>query len=215
MTGVVEFDGSGAKPDGASVANLRITLDPADGTHADPAISFQTGHPDETGRFTTFGVPPGRYLVNVAGISFPRWVFKEARYQGQDLSDVPIDMGSSDIGGVVLSFTDRPASLAGFVRGNGAVDGEAVVLVYPVDASAWAASGARPRRMRTARAGKDGAYSLPNLAAGEYYVVAVREDNLGDWTDPSVLQSLTRVARQIRLVDGEQALQDLNTAAIR
>jgi hypothetical protein len=128
---------------------------------------------------------------------------------------VPIDMGSSDIGGVVLSFTDRPASLAGVVRGNGAVDGEAVVLVYPVDASAWAAAGARPRRMRTARAGKDGAYSLPNLAAGEYYVVAVREDNLGDWTDPSVLQSLTRVARQIRLVDGEQASQDLNTAAIR
>jgi hypothetical protein len=215
MTGRVEFDGSGPKPEGASVANLRITLDPADGSRADPALSFQTGHPDETGRFTTFGVPPGRYLVNVAGISFSGWVFKEARYQGQDLSDVPIEMAASDISGVVLSFTDRPASLAGVVRGNGAVDGEAVVLVYPVDASGWAAAGARPRRMRTARAGRDGAYSLPNLAAGEYYVVAVREDHLGDWTDPSVLQSLTRVARQIRLVDGEQASQDLNTAAIR
>jgi hypothetical protein len=215
MTGRVEFDGSGPKPDGASVANLRITLDPADGSRGDPALSFQTGHPDETARFTTFGVPPGRYLVNVAGISFPGWVFKEARYHGQDLSDVPIEMAASDIDGVVLSFTDRPASLAGVVRGNGTVDGEAVVLVYPVNASTWAAAGARPRRMRTARAGRDGAYSLPNLAAGEYYVIAVREDNLGDWTDPSVLQSLTRVARQIRLVDGEQASQDLYTAAIR
>jgi hypothetical protein len=215
MTGRVEFDGTAPKPDGASIANLRITLDPADGSRADRELSFRTGHPDESGQFATFGVPSGRYVVNVAGISFPGWVFKEARYQGRDLTDVPIDMGSADIGGVVLTFTDRPASLGGLVRGGGAADGEAVVFVYPVDASAWSDSGARPRRMRMARVGTDGAYSISSLAPGEYYVVAAREDNLGEWQDPSVLRSLTRVAQQIRLVDGEQKSQDLTTAAIR
>jgi hypothetical protein len=215
MSGRVEFDGTAPRPDPTSIASLRITLDPADGSPADQELAFQTGHPDENGQFTTFGVPPGRYVVNVAGISFPGWVFKEALYQGRDLSDLPIDMRSADISGVVLTFTDRPASLGGVVRNNGSVDGDAVVLAYPVDASAWSSSGARPRRMRTTRAGKDGVYSLTNLAAGEYYVVAVREDNLGDWQDPSLLQSLIRVAQQTRLVDGEQKSQDLTTVTIR
>jgi hypothetical protein len=215
MSGRVEFDGTAPKPDAASIASLRITLDPADGSPADHELAFQTGHPDENGQFTTFGVPPGRYVVNVTGISFPGWVFKEALYQGRDLSDLPIDMRSADISGVVLTFTDRPASLGGVVRNNGNVDGDAVVLAYPVDANAWSSSGARPRRMRTTRAGKDGVYSLTNLAAGEYYVVAVREDNLGEWQDPSLLQSLTRVAQQTRLVDGEQKSQDLTTVTIR
>lgn len=215
MSGRVEFDGAAQIPDAASVANLRIALAPADGSRADAALAFRTGHPDESGRFTTLGVPPGRYVVDVAGISFPGWVFKEARYQGRDVSDVPIDLQSSDAAGVVLTFTDKPAGLGGVVRNAGHGDGDAIVMVYPVDASAWSSSGARPRRMRTARAGKDGAYSLASLAPGEYYVVAAREDNLGDWQDPSTLQALTRVAQQIRLADGERKSQDLTTVSIR
>jgi Carboxypeptidase regulatory-like domain len=215
MSGRVEFDGTAQKPDGPAIANLRITLDPADGSRADGALAFQTGHPDESGQFTTFGVPAGRYVVNVAGISFPGWVFKEAQYQGRDLSDVPIDMQSADVSGVVLTFTDRPATLGGVVRNAASVDGAAVVLAYPVDSGAWSSSGARPRRMRTARADKDGVYSLRNLAGGEYYVVAVSEDSLDDWRDPALLKALTRLAQQVRLVDGEQKSQDLMTVTIR
>jgi hypothetical protein len=69
--------------------------------------------------------------------------------------------------------------------------------------------------MRTARAAKDGTYSLTALAPGEYYVVAVQEDLVGEWQDPALLQALTRVARQIRLVDGERKLQDFTSAQIR
>ena len=64
--------------------------------------------------------------------------------------------------------------------------------------------------MRTARAAKDGSYTLQPLPAGEYYVVAVQEDQVGDWQDPALLQALSRVATTIRLLDGEQKTQNLD-----
>ena len=44
--------------------------------------------------------------------------------------------------------------------------------------------------------------------------VAAQEDTLGDWRDPALLRSLSRVAQTIRLLDGEQKTQDL-TAPVR
>jgi hypothetical protein len=101
------------------------------------------------------------------------------------------------------------------VRGAGGPDATAIVLVYPVDTAAWSSSGALSRRMRTARAARDGSYQLQALPAGEYYVVAVQEDLIGDWQDPALLQALARLARTVRLLDGEQKTENLTAAAIR
>jgi hypothetical protein len=214
MSGRVEFDGTSQIPDPSAVVNLRITLEPADGSPAARGLSIPTGHPDERGEFTTLGVPPGRYLVSVSGLPLPGWVFKGAPYEGRDLADTSIEMGTRDISGVTLTFTDRPARIEGTVRTGAAPDGDTVVLAYPTDADAWSTSGATPRRMRAVRAASDGAYALPNLPAGEYYVVAVRDD-LVDWQDPAVLRSLARSAEQVHLVDGERKSVNLRTVSAR
>jgi protocatechuate 3,4-dioxygenase beta subunit len=215
VTGRVEFDGTVEKPSLTSLTNLRIVLEPADGSRLrDSTLFFQTGHPNEDGTFTTYGVPPGRYVVRMPNPP-AGWTFKSAMYQGRDLSDTPIDLGARDAAGVVITLTDRPASLAGSVRTGQGPDGEAIVVVYPIDSAAWSSSGVTSRRMRTARAARDGSYSIAGLPAGEYYVVAVKEDMVGEWQDPALLKALAGLAQQVRIIDGERKQQDLTSAVIR
>jgi hypothetical protein len=215
VSGRVEFDGTIERPTTESLTGLRITLDPADGSKLpNPTLAFQTGRPDEKGEFTTYGVPPGRYVIRVSPIP-AGWFFKGAMLQGRDVADTPLELESKDVSGIVITFTDRPSSIAGTVRGAEGPDPTAIVLAYPVDSDVWSSSGALSRRMRTARAAKDGTYSLTALAPGEYYVVAIQEDLVGEWQDPTLLQALIRVARQIRVVEGERKTQDFTAAQIR
>ena len=51
--------------------------------------------------------------------------------------------------------------------------------------------------------------------AGEYYLIAVKEDQVGDWQDPALLRALSSLAMTIRLVDGERKTQDLTSATVR
>ena len=215
VTGRLEFEGTTERPSTSSIARMHLTLDPADGSRAaDFTLATQTGRPDESGQFKTYGVPPGRYILRVSQLP-TGWFLKSALYQNRDIAEVPLDLESKDANGVVLTFTDRPASLSGTVRGAAGTDPTAVVLVYPVDSAAWSSSGALSRRMRTARAATDGTYSVEGLPAGEYYVVAVQEDAVGDWQDPALLRALSRVAQTVRLLDGEQKTQNLAAAVLR
>jgi uncharacterized protein (DUF2141 family) len=215
VSGRLEFEGSMERPAPASLTGMRIMLDRSDGSASpDSLLATQTGHPDEDGQFKTYGVPPGRYVLRVNPMP-AGWFLKSAIYQSRDIADLPLELESKDANGVVITFTDSPARLSGTVRGANGPDPTAVVLVYPVDSEAWSSSGARARRMRTARAAKDGSYSLLALPGGEYYVVAVQEDALGDWQDPAVLRSLSRVAQTIRLLEGEQKTQHLTSAVLR
>jgi hypothetical protein len=214
LTGRVEFDGTAEKPSGTALTGIRINLDPADGSRvADTTIAFQAGRPEEDGTFRTFGVPPGQYVLRAnppAG-----WTLKGAFLGGRDLSDAPFDLDAKDLSGVVVTFTDRPSAITGVVRTGQAVDPGAVVIAFPTDASAWIGRGPFPRRVRTTRAGLDGVYTITALVPGEYYVAAVNEEGFADWQDPGLLDALTRIARHVRVVDGERRTQDLTTAVIR
>jgi hypothetical protein len=213
ISGRVEFDGSGDRPDPATLANLRIMLDPADGTSLPDEVSLATGRIDGNGQFTTYGVPPGKYFVRVSGL--PGWFLKGALYEGRDLADVSIDLGTSDVSGVVLTFTDRPSSIAGTVRDGQIPDETAVVFAFPMDTAEWLETGVAPRRMRTARANRDGAYLFPALPPGDYYLVAVKEDFVGEWQDPEFLESISRSAQQVHVIEGERSSLDLRTSSVR
>jgi hypothetical protein len=214
VSGRVEFDGTGDKPSGAVLTGIRINLDPADGSRlADATLAFQAGRPDEDGSFRTFGVPPGQYVLRANPPT--GWTLKGAFLNGRDLSDGPFDLEARDLAGVVLTFTDRPSSLTGHVRTGQTLDPAAVVIAFPTDTSTWIGRGPYPRRVRTTRAGPDGVYIITALVPGEYYIAAVNEEGFADWQDPALLAALARVARQVRVVDGERRTQDLTTAVIK
>ena len=214
VTGRVEFEGAADKPAGTALTNIRINLDPADGGKVpNRTIAAEAGHPDEDGRFRTFGVPPGRYVLRANPPS--GWFLKGAFLGGADLSDTPFEISGKDLTGVVITFTDRPAALTGVVRAGQSPDPDAVVVAFPVDTAAWHSRGAYPRRMRIGRTERDGSYTITGLLPGEYHVVAIHEEIAADLEDPSLLEALTRVSRQVRLLDGERRTEDLATAVIR
>jgi hypothetical protein len=213
VSGRVEFDGSGERPDATTLANVRIVLDPADGSPLPEGLGHVTGRIDATGQFTTFGVPPGRYLIRTSGLS--DWFFKGALFEGRDVADTPIDLGYADASGVVILFTDRASGIAGIVRDRQRPDGGAVVLAFPTDETQWSAAGSQPWRIRTARASDDGTYLFPVLPPGEYFVIALHEDVMETYQDPEFLRSVSRAATRVQVIEGERRTQDLRTVTLK
>jgi len=153
-------------------------------------------------------VPPGKYFIRVGGLS--DWFLKGAVSEGRDVADEPVEL-TADLSSVVLTFTDRPSSVAGVVRAGSSPDGSAVVLVFPTDRSQWDPTGTAPRRLRTARATADGSYLFPSLPPGDYFILAVHETFEDEWRDPEFLESIAGSAEQVRLVEGERRTLDLRT----
>jgi hypothetical protein len=101
------------------------------------------------------------------------------------------------------------------VRDGQIPDETAVVFAFPMDTAEWLETGVAPRRMRTARANRDGAYLFPALPPGDYYLVAVKEDFVGEWQDPEFLESISRSAQQVHVIEGERSSLDLRTSSVR
>jgi hypothetical protein len=213
VSGRVDFEGAADKPAPDQLSRSPILFEPVDG-QMDRNVT-PPGRIDPKGQFTSYGLPAGRYYVRVAGPP-SGWTFKGAFLGERDVSDVPLELVSTDIGDVVLRFTDRPSSLSGTVQltERAARDGVAVI-VFPADSKAWMDTGANPRRMRKVAASDTGAYNVPTLPAGAYYVAAILESGAGDWQDPAFLEQLVTGASHVVIDDGEKASQSLRIQVIR
>jgi hypothetical protein len=206
VSGGVQFDGAAARPTGDQLASsIGITLEPAD---ARPGATAARGRMEKTGQFTTMGVPPGRYILRVRS-GLPGWTLRAALANGRDISDTPIELDSSDVAGVILSFTDRTSELSGQVTLDTGTDEATTVMVFPTDPSAWIGYGSVSKRLVTTRADKTGNFSFQNLPGGDYYVVAVPDRQAGDWPNPTYLEQLATVATRVRVRDGEKVTQTL------
>jgi hypothetical protein len=159
-------------------------------------------------------VPPGRYVVNVAGISFPGWYFRGARYQGRDITDTPIDL-TTDLNGVCFRSPTGLRRSRGVIRSAGAADGGGLALAFPVDADAWTTSGANARRFKVARADKGGHYAFPNLPAGGLLRSRGQRRHRDDWWDPALLRMLSRVAASCGSPTASSGRQDLDTLEVK
>ena len=216
VTGRFEFDGAADRPDSAALMRIGVTLDRLDAAlaatpAANPFIVVPSGRADDTGAFKTYGVPSGRYIVRVGGAP-SGWTLKSVMSEGRDLSEQQFELRATDLADVVISFTDRPTRLTGVVRDrDGNPDPSALVVVFPADTTSWTSYGVAPRRMRSTRPTKAGAFTMTALAPGEYYVAAIHEDAIADWQDAAVLEELSRRASRIRLGEGETRMQDVKT----
>jgi len=201
MTGTVQFNGTAEKPVPQMLQSIGIILEPAD-----PKVGVQngTGRIDPTtGTFSTVGVPPGRYFVRIrAGV--PNWTFQSAMIGGRDASVVPIEIESNDLGGVVISFTDRPTEFSGTVTGDGTLEGTTVIL-YPADQAAWTGYGTQSRRLQAVRADKQGNFKMSAMPAGDYLAVAMPDKMANDWQNPKFLQSMAGNATRVHINEGNKA----------
>jgi carboxypeptidase family protein len=214
VTGRIEFEGTAPRPPPERLRQVPIAVAPAD---RDPAIRVPApaARVGSDGSFTTFGFAPGRYLLRVVA-SPEGWMFKGAMHGGRDVSENPLELRSGEVSGVVLLFTDRWTGLSGVVRTpDGAADADAAVLVFPTDTQAWTNYGPNPRRLRSARSAKTGEFSIPSLPPGDYYAIAVPDEQTADWTEMSYLQALARAASRVTIPDGQHKTVDLRTQRVR
>ena len=110
---------------------------------------------------------------------------------GKDITDRAFDL-ESDMTSIVVSYTDRPSKIAGSVKdARGGVS--AMVVAFPQDPARWTGYGSDPRLLRSVVTTPAGAYVIPHLPPGEYYLAAI-DDASDDWRDPKRLEGLARDA---------------------
>jgi hypothetical protein len=207
LRGQVEFSGNATKPAPDALTSISVFLEPASGRGRTP-IPLR-GRVESSGTFASPSVPPGKYLLRVGGAP-QGWNFRGAFHGGHDIADEPIELGGTDISGIVLRFTDQTTELSGSVTAAGGQrDEAATVIVFPTDRGAWTNYGTSPRRLRSVRVDKNGGYSLSGLPPGEYFVTAVPEVTASDWQTLAALESLAQRARRVQIGEGQKVAQPL------
>ena len=164
------------------------------------------------GTFMSPEVPPGRYRLTVPTPS--GWFVKHIKSNGRDLPDLPVEL-SADLTNLVVTISNQGARVFGTVRADGArTDTAATVMLFPSDPRQWADFSAYSRLIKERRTDRSGAYTISELPAGEYFIVAVPQTAV-DWTRPAFLESLSRIAMRLTLGDGESRSIDLRTTTVK
>jgi hypothetical protein len=172
-----------------------------------------TVHADGTFKFP--GVLPGTYVFNssVPGAMGPTgWRLRSVMVDGRDALDhfLEVESTTTEISGVVLTFSDRHSELAGtLTTATGQPASEFVVVVFSADRSHW-----RPgaRRVKTTRPSSDGNFSIVDLPAGDYLIAALTDIEPDEWQQPAFLETLVPTSVKISIADGQKVRQDLRIA---
>jgi protocatechuate 3,4-dioxygenase beta subunit len=172
ISGTILLTGEVDLPQGTNyLRDSTILLYAADGTHLGgnlPVTSI-----DHLGRFTTAGLPPGEYVLDVR-IPGRRLYLRQINWAGQDYTRRPIPLGSTSVENVRITFGLEPTVLSGQVRGtSGEAVRDAVVFIFPNVREQWLDFGLRPDTMREVRSDDRGRYRFVGLPPGEYLVASV------------------------------------------
>ena len=215
ISGQIQFD---AKKMSAptDVARARVQMLPVQtGGNAVVMLGSMPGtNMDPTGKFTLTGVTPGRYRIDASMPMEvgPGWRVKSILVKGRDAFDFPLEIGpGEDISDAVVTFTDVTQDVSGTLQdpaGRPAPD--YTIVVFPADRRLW--SSPLGRRIRTARPGTDGRFTIANLPAGEYRIAALTDIAPGEANDPTFLEQLMGASFAFTLADGEKKIQDLRIA---
>jgi hypothetical protein len=196
VSGRLQFDGSTGRPEGYRGNFVPFALEPVD-TGQPGAPPGRSGAISDSG-FTFSGFLPGRYVVRVAN-SPQGWMFKGAMLNGVDVSETPFEL-SRDTGEIVVTFTDRWSGVSGTVQGRG--NDEAAVIVFPTDAQRWTTPASSPRRLKRGRTNARGEFGF-TLPPGDYFIVAIPDDQSDDWRNPATLDGLARLASRFSIGEGQ------------
>jgi protocatechuate 3,4-dioxygenase beta subunit len=219
LSGRIVFDGTRPAPPPEVVQRASISIGPMAGTNT-IGILTAAKRVESDGRFSTVGYPPGRYSLS-ASIPPPpgdptRWRFRSATLGGRDVSDEGLDVQGEDISGLTIVLTDRSTELTGTVtNAKGQPDTTATVVAFPADSQGWKQGLTSARRSRTVRVSTVGAFSMPDLPPGDYFIAALVDVSMDSWQTPKTMDAISRVATRITVLDGGKVTQDLRTVTVR
>jgi uncharacterized protein (DUF2141 family) len=211
VTARSQFDGSAPRPatQTGRFTSVPFMLEAVDRLPGSPTGMAAISSVD--GSFTLNGFQPGRYRVRVPD-SPAGWMFKGAMLDGVDVSETPFEL-KHDVSDLVLLFTDRWSGMSGTVQGPGA--DAATVIAFTTDVQAWTGPATNRRRLRSARVNATGQFGIGSVPPGDYYVVAVRDEDSVGWRDPAVLEALARVATRVTILEGEHKTIDPRISEVR
>ena len=206
ISGRIEFVGAASKPTAQQLIATPVAV--MFGTTANLG-SFPIGRVEADGRFSTVGLPPGRYSVVLLNTDFmmstaawdPPWRLIT--------SGAGIEIADADVTGITYTFTDEPSKfttrISGLVRdAAGTLRPDVTIYVFPTNEDAWARGA-----LREVRPGRTGRYLVPDLPAGEYFV-AMATDATDLWREIEYLKRLRASAQRVTLAAGEIRTLDLN-----
>lgn len=204
VSGRVAFESQTNRPlpQAAQIQTVSVALVPMDGRSPGGLLGLgDLLGPDrvnDKSEFKTKTYAPGKYFLNVSGAG--PWQVKSIAIGGRDVLDAPLEIKDADVGGLVITFTDKLGALSGTVKAGPETDlSETTVLLFPANYQGWIDQGMNPRRTRTARANRPGAYTFSGVPPGDYLVAALDRSNEGDMQDPAFITALAKVAARVTI----------------
>jgi len=210
VSGRVEFVGGSDRLSPARLQQVAIAATLAQAKFRNSSASPGPSRLDADGRFEFNGVGPGRYRIRAPAAT--PWVVQSIVVDGRDVTDAPLTIDATDIPDVVITYGDTPTAVTGQVGGS---DGrEATAFIFPADRSKWADAGGSTRAFQVARVTTSGTFKISNVVAGDYLIVALREDLSTDWPDATFLTRIATAAVPLKVVAGQTASVSLTMSKV-
>ena len=197
ITGHIRIDGAAPLTPG----EIELTPRPADLDRApsrDGQIARAEIHDDWT--FALGGLNGPRRLRLTAAP--PGWMLESVLLNGEDITDTVLEFGTpkQSLQDVDVVLTRSGADIAGtVVDKSGAAASDASVIVFAVDSALWYPDS----RFLKVAALRDGAFDVPGLPTGGYYVAAVSRLTGDEWQDPALLRRLSATAVHVVAAEGQ------------
>jgi hypothetical protein len=203
------FQIAGGMAGGGSVpSNGPVRAEPANG---DLSVGVPGGMFDsQSGTFYVDGVQPGEYVLQFVGLP----AIKSIAIGGEDFTTRPIDASARRLDDIVVTVTDKLATLSGVVLSDSAQTEPSVVLYFPTDRAQWSRYGLRPSRIGSTSVSSSGSFSV-KLPGGEYFVIAVPAAQNRLWQDPRRLEAAAALATRVRLEWDERQAARLTLRTVR
>lgn len=207
LDGVVEWDGASVRP---ADTDMRARAPLADGTTFGDALN---GKIRDDNTFVIGGAMVGMHLIRMEHVPAP-WTLKAVYFKGQDVTDTPLTVEPGHIlSDIRVIMSDTPTRLDGRLVSVEGDDMESYrVVIFSANPLHW-----RPasRHITLARPDRDGRFTLHGLPPGVYRLVASREIDETDLTDPRTLDQLAPSATTVRLNEGQHAAVDVRVRPSR
>jgi hypothetical protein len=214
ISGHVRFAGGLKPPTPQETQSVSLSL-----SSASPVGSLFGRTPrvrvDANGEITSQGFAQGEYTINVFGAP-QGWALQSITVDGVDVTQQPLEIGVSDVAGMIVTFTDTPADLTGAVTNrDGSPAKEAAVIAFPADEPIAHDYGLNPRRVVSTRVVTSGAFALRNLPPGDYQVVAVDDIAKAFDLTPEFIQSIAGRATRVKISPGAKTQQTLQLVSVK